>query len=357
MMDDDVELSNNVWKNPGIAEAVKERRRLGEETKSQILLLILKSEPEGMTTHDLVKATGRNRRTVHGICRDYQKKGFINEKTGKYGKYHLSSKALRIDDPSRGPLLLQSYMLRTQLFELGEVALSSSMEFFDSEYSKRILKNQMGIDNTKEKEALQKLYLFEFALRWGSLILYMLIQSMKYSKPSLHINESMRNHLMTKRLETVVNPFILGDTFEEFLLILYEKIWKGQKSKQEDVAMLPTQDVKIDSINEKILKERSHELESIKNKIMEERFEEMESIYKKTFPIVSDLIGNLQYDMVYDHGFLEREEEQRDPNHIECVGELMPMIYVEPDGRKVKQCSRCKRLIPVEDSEPHDLES
>jgi hypothetical protein len=351
MMDDDVELSNNVWKNPGIAEAIKERRKLGEETKQRVISLILESEPQGMTTNELVKVTGRNRRTVHGICRDYQKKGLINEKTGKYGKYHLSSKAFRIDDPSLGPLLLQSYMLRTQLFELGKVALSSSMEFFDSQYSKRMLKNQMGIDNTKEKEALQKFYLFEFALRWGSLILYILIQSMKYAQPSLHINESMRDHLITKRLETAVDPFILGVTFEQLLLILDEKIWKGQKSEQKDAAMLPTQGEKIHSINEKIIEERSHELESIKKKIMEERFEEMESIYKKTFPIVSDLIGKLQYDMVYDHGILERDEEQRDPNHIECGGELMPMIYVEPDGRKVKQCSRCKRLIPVEDSQ------
>jgi hypothetical protein len=336
MMDDDVELSNNVWKNPGIAEAIKERRKLGEETKQRVISLILESEPQGMTTNELVKVTGRNRRTVHGICRDYQKKGLINEKTGKYGKYHLSSKALRIDDPSLGPLLLQSYMLRTQLFELGEVALSSSMEFFDSEYSKRILKNQMGIDNTKEKEALKKFYLFEFALRWGSLLLYILIQSMKYAQPSLHINDSVREHLKIKRLESAVNPFILGVTFEQLLLILDEKIWKGQKSEQKDAAMLPTQDEKIDSINEKIIEERS---------------EEMESIYKKTFPIVSDLIGKLQYDMVYDHGILERDEEQRDPNHIECGGELMSMIYVEPDGRKVKQCSRCKRLIPVEDSQ------
>jgi hypothetical protein len=317
MMDDDAKLSNNVWKNPGIAEAVKERRRLGEETKQLILFLIRESEPEGMTTHELVNATGRDRRTVHGICHYYQNKGLINKKTGKYGKYHLSNKALCADDPSLGPLLLQFHMLRTKLFGLGEVTLCSSMDFFDSERFQRILNNQMGINNLKEEEALKKFYLFEFALRWGSLILYILIQSMKYAQPSLNINESMRDHFMIKRLETAVNPFILGVTFKQLLLILDEKIWKGQKSEQKDTTMHPAHGEKMESIDERIMENKSQEMEGIEKKLMEERFEEMQDIYKKTFPIVFELIEKLQYDMVYDHGILPGErDEQQGPNYI-----------------------------------------
>jgi hypothetical protein len=114
----------------------------------------------------------------------------------------------------------------------------------------------------------------------------------------------------------------------------------------------------MESIDERIMEEKSQEMEGIVKKLMEERFEEMEDIYKKTFPIVFELIEKLQYDMVYEHGILPGErDEQQDPNHIKCEGELMPMIYVGPDGRKVKQCSGCKRLIPVEDSQPPNLES
>jgi hypothetical protein len=207
ILDQVLKLSNDVWKNKRIGEAVKKRKSLGEETKQRIFLLMFESEPKGMTTDELVKATGRDRRTIHGKCRDFQKKGLIKTKTGRYEKYHLSSKGTRTDDPSIGPFLLQFHMLGTQLFELGEVALSSSMEFLDSEYSQRILNYKMGIDNTKEKEALKKFYLFEFALRWGSLLLYILIQSMKYAQPSLHINDSMREHLKIKRLESAVSPF------------------------------------------------------------------------------------------------------------------------------------------------------
>jgi hypothetical protein len=205
----------------------------------------------------------------------------------------LSSKGTRTDDPSIGPFLLQFYMLRTQLFELGEVALSSSMEFFDSEYSQRILNYKMGIDNTKEKEALKKFYLFEFALRWGSLLLYILIQSMKYAQPSLHINDSMREHLKIKRLESAVSPFFLGLSFEQLLLILDEKIWKGQKSEQKDTTMHPAHGEKMESIDERIMEEKSQEMEGIAKKLMEERFEDMEDIYKKTFPIVFELIEKL----------------------------------------------------------------
>jgi hypothetical protein len=349
ILDQVLKLSNDVWKNKRIGEAVKKRKSLGEETKQRIFLLMFESEPKGMTTDELVKATGRDRRTIHGKCRDFQKKGLIKTKTGRYEKYHLSSKGTRTDDPSIGPFLLQFHMLGTQLFELGEVALSSSMEFLDSEYSQRILNYKMGIDNTKEKEALKKFYLFEFALRWGSLLLYILIQSMKYAQPSLHINDSMREHLKIKRLESAVSPFFLGLSFEQLLLILDEKIWKGQK---------PAHGKKMESIDERIMEEKSQEMEGIVKKLMEERFEEMEDIYKKTFPIVFELIEKLQYDMVYEHGILPGErDEQQDPNHIKCEGELMPMIYVGPDGRKVKQCSGCKRLIPVEDSQPPNLES
>jgi hypothetical protein len=351
MMDDDAKLSNNVWKNPGIAEAVKERRRLGEETKQRVLSLILESEPQGMTTNELVKATGRNRRTIHGICRGYMKKGLM-EKSGRYGKYHLSSNAMHIDDPAIGSDILQYQMIRTQLFALGEVAFSSAMDFFDAESFQQILNNK---NNIEQKESLEKVYLFEFALRWGALILYILIQSMKYAQPSLNISESLRNHLVSKRLGTIVNPHILGVTFEQLLLILEGKIWKEQELEQkEDWIPLPPEDEGIEDINEKIMEEREQrfkEMESIKKRLMEQRFKEMESIYKKTFPSVFEQIG--EYDMVYEPGILAAErDEQEDPNHSKCGGELMHGIYIDPDGRRVKKCLRCKRLIPVEDSKP-----
>jgi DNA invertase Pin-like site-specific DNA recombinase len=69
-----LKLSNDVWKYNRIRGAVKKRKSLGEETKQRIFLLISESEPKGMTTDELAKATGRNRQTIHGICREFQKK-------------------------------------------------------------------------------------------------------------------------------------------------------------------------------------------------------------------------------------------------------------------------------------------
>jgi hypothetical protein len=308
-----------------IQEAVKKRKKLGEETKQRIFLLIAESEPQGMTTNELVKATGRNRRTVHGICRYYQEKRLI-EKTGRYGKYHLSSKAKQIDEPSIGSLIVQLHMLRTKLFGLGEIAFASSMGFCDVAYPQHIF-NEYKKDpaNIKQKEAVEKFILFEFALRWGASILYLLIQSMRYAHPSLHINESMRNQLITRRLETAVNPFLLRSTFELLLLILEKSLGKEQESEQKDTRNLSL-------------------------KLMGERFEEMENTYKKTFPTVFEAIEKLQHDMVYEPGLLEvQRSEQEDPDHTKCEGELMPRIHVDSDGRKVKRCGRCKRWIPVED--------
>jgi hypothetical protein len=201
-------LSNNVKGGVSrVLEAVEERKRLGEKTRELIISQIVEREPVGMTTRELVKTTGRDRRTVHGICREYQKRGLIQPKTGKYGKYQLTSKANQVDEPVIGSLLVYLHLIRTGLFGLGEVALTSSMDFCDAARLQSILEEyQKDPDIIQDKDVLGKFFLFEFALRLGASILYIMIQSMKYVDPSLGISESMRDHLISKRFEALANP-------------------------------------------------------------------------------------------------------------------------------------------------------
>jgi hypothetical protein len=220
------------------------------------------------------------------------------------------------------------------------------MNFCNAASSQRILeKYQKNPDTIQQKEALGKFFLFEFALRLGASILYTMIQSMKYTNPSLSISNLMRKELITKRFETAVNPLLLRSTFKLLLLFLEQRLWK-----EYSIPLPPTssEDEKMESIYDKLSKEVDDKMESFHNKLMEKRFEEMDSIYKKTFPIVFEAIQKIGYDMLYEPGLVEKE----DPNHIKCGGELMPQVGVDPHGRRAKKCVRCKRWIPVEDPKP-----
>lgn len=329
-------------------EAIEKRKRLGEETKQLIFSLIATSEPAGLTTKELVKSTGRNRRTVHGICRDYQKRGLVSPKRGRYGKYHLTSKATQVDDPDIGSMLVQLHMIRTGLFGLGEVALTSSMDFCDSAYLQRILeKYQKNPDIVQNKDALGKFFLVEFALRLGASILYTMIQSMKYVNPLLGISESMRDHLTSKRFEALANPMYLKEMFELLLLFLERKLWKEYDVPTPPSPSPPSKNEKTHNDIDKLTTEGDDEMKSFRKKLMEERFEEMERIYKETFPIIFESIQNIGHDMIYGPGLIEASGiEEEDPDHIKCGGELGE-ARVDSQGIVAKKCLKCKRWFQL----------
>jgi hypothetical protein len=356
-----LEVSNNVGLSEKmiskqIREAAKKRISIGEESKQRIFLLILNSEPKGMTTDDLVKATGLDRRRIHGICRDYQDKGLLN-KTNKRGQYHLSSKAKHLDDPSIGSFMVLWDMIGSWLFELGDVAMSTSMNFVDADHVQQILDSQKHPNKTKQKEALGKFLLFEFALRVGASILYIMIQSMKYADSSLHIgesmsiSESMKNHLISSRYKGI-NPAYFKVMFEELLLILEHRLWKEHDFPTSSPRIPPDipVDEKMDSVKEDEYSRVDSDYENFQKILMKERFEEMEKMYKDTFPKISESMKDLGFDMVYEPGLSELERmKKEDPNHVKCQGEL-GKTRLDPRGRMAKRCLKCKRWIPMEKS-------
>jgi predicted transcriptional regulator len=335
-------------------EALRKRREVGEETRQRVLVKILESEPKGMSTKDLVKATGRNRRTIQGICSNYESKGLL-KKTNKKGKYHLTSKAKLIDDPSVGSFLVLWNMISGLPFELGDVAMSSSMDFVNTKRVQQILNSQKRPNKSKQKEALGKFLLFEFALRVGASILYIMIQSMKYADPSLRIgestsiSESMKDQLVSSRYRGI-NPTYFKVMFEELLLILEHRLWKEYSFPHESFRIPPPipEDEKMDSVKDDIYSRVDSKYENFQKRLLKERFEEMERMYKNTFPKIIESIQNLGYDMVYDPGLAELERmEKEDPNHVKCEGELSK-VRLDPSGRMAKRCLKCKRWIPVE---------
>jgi predicted transcriptional regulator len=346
-----------------IGEAVRKRRELGEETKRKVFVKILESEPNGMSTQDLVKAIGRDRRTIQGICQDYENEGLI-KKTNKKGQYHLTSKAKRIDNPSVGSFLVLWNMIGSWLFELGDIAMSSSMDFVKVKRVQQILNSQKRPNETIHKEAFGKFLLFEFALRVGASILYIMIQSMKYADPSLHmgeslkISESMKDHLVSNRYKGI-NPVYFKVMFEELLLILEHRLWKEYDFPHESPRVPPDipEDERMDSVKDDIYSRVDRKYENFQKRVMKEKFEVMEKMYKDTFPTMFESMQDLAFDMVYEPGLAELERmEKEDPDHVKCGGELSK-AKLDLGGRIAKRCLKCKRWFPVEKSNMGSLQS
>jgi hypothetical protein len=293
-----------------VKEAVEQRKKLGEKTRKLVFSLIAANEPAGMTTKELVKSTGRDRRTIHGVCKYYQKRGLLKPKIGRYGKYHLTSKATKIDEPDIGSVLVQLHMIRTGLFGLGENALSSSMDFCDATYLQRLLEDQKKSEIVGNEDSLGKFYLFEFALRLGAALLYTMIQSMKYANPSLSISESLRDHIISRRYETLATPMYLNEVFELLLLFLESKLWKEYDVPTIPSPLPPSQNESTHNVIDIIMEERDHKMKSFREKLMEERFGVMERIYKETFPIIFESLQKIGYDMVYKPGLVKVGEEE-----------------------------------------------
>ena len=143
------------------------------------------------------------------------------------------------------------------------------------EHSTNTEKKEMGQKSTDDFE---RFYLFEFALRMGATISYLLIQSMKYAQPSPHISEAKRVQLITRFLEKSVSPMLLIDSFHQLLSILEERSWKNRTPKEED------------------------ERPGTWPESMEGRVKEMENIFRNTFRSMfeefENIWINIQYEMV-----------------------------------------------------------
>ena len=71
---------------------------------------------------------------------------------------------------------------------------------------------------------------FEFALRVGASILYIMIQSMKCADPSLRMGdvimtESMKAHIVSRWYDTI-NPMYFRPMFELLLVLLERRLWR-----------------------------------------------------------------------------------------------------------------------------------
>lgn len=330
--------------NKRIENALETHKKLGLETKTKILSMIAQSEPAGMTTDDLVKATKRNRRTIHVICKKYQDDDILM-KTGTFGKYHLGPK-------SREDIHLRAFFFQEKIFEkffrLAGTGASTSSKYFDYQNYGHILhfskeRREYNEDFSKRNRDLDELYLYEYSLKLGAIFTYQLIQSIKNAQQRPELDLSKKDQIIAKWVEKVINPLSILESFSH-LCPVYKRM---QRPRENASSFRPSffelQNVKI------------AELEKIFENIFPELFKDLEKIKHS-----DEVAGRVEW--AKDHALelvrlekLEKKMERlkkEDPNHVKCKGKLESTLFVHNDGQFVKRCSKCRRWIPVGDYKP-----
>jgi hypothetical protein len=327
-----------------IENALEKHKKLGEETKKKILSLIFQSEPAGMSTDDLVKATKRNRRTIHAICKKYEDNGILL-KTGTFGKYHLGPK-------SREDIHLKAFFFQEKIFDkfffLAGTGASTSSKYFNYQnyghmlhFSKERLEYNENF--SKRNRDLDDLYLYEYSLKLGASLTYQLIQSIKYAQQEPDLDQSRRDRIILKWVENIVNPLSILDSFSR-LNPVYKRMQIPKKNTSDfKPSFFELQSVKvaeIEKIFENVFPELFKDLEKINHSI------EVEDKVQGAKNHALELVRLGKSEKKIKH--LEKD----DPTHVKCGGELEPMLHIHNNGQYVKRCSKCSRWVPVKESKP-----
>jgi IclR helix-turn-helix domain len=143
-------------------EYIARLRLVGEQNKETILECIAKNEPEGRSTSELSEETGLHRDTIYSLSKQLENEGWV-KKGGKYGKYHLTEKAL--NDPSIGSWIFRGEVMRS--IARWSVPWAKPNKF-----------------SSLEAKAPNKEYeiegeLFDFANKIGALVVFILLHALR----------------------------------------------------------------------------------------------------------------------------------------------------------------------------------
>ena len=294
----------------------------GEDTKQKILEIIAESEPDGKTSGELVKNTGLHRDSIRLACNSLTRENLIVRSGGKLGKYHLVSKIFE-EDPGLNAFL-SGTAITNKFYELTEYPTCINNIFCNTIFCQEKWKSE---DYDNPDNLVDEVYIFEFALRLGAVIIYQLIQAVRFSQ--LHkYSTTAENNLLIKYIENAVRPLLLIRIFRK----LFPVSRRLNTDSDEGLTLfLDLQDNKLDDLMR---------------------------IFRNTFPDLFVGLENIRTDEIpkqiewRKHDFyqqLERKKrlEKEDPDHTKCNGPLVPDIKTNIKGRKVRRCSKCHRWIEV----------
>lgn len=312
--------------NRNLKGAQDARRKQGRDREKELFSHVEASEPIGKTSAELKKEMNLSRDRVYTICKKYLDEGLFF-KTGKFGKYRLTSKAL--GDPAKKAFFFNSKMMKDfWSFE----SISKSNAFCNTEYIQSILndnKNGRNKPTFKRDPGKDKLSLFEFALRIGSIVTYEMLMAIKFASDCSEANT--KDKLAWKWIDNVINPGLILKAF----------------------ACIPEIErrLKRNSTNERPYS--FYDMDSTDVGCLMQSFQSVfPDVYRKSEGILSGLQRRIDSYRKHSKEMSERDNQMRidDPKHAKCDGKLIPEIKANPDGTKFQQCAKCHRWIKIKKS-------
>jgi hypothetical protein len=315
-----------VRRNINVEDAHESRRNQGMRTKEKVFSIITNSGHVGKSSGELRHETGLSRDRIHTICKEYMDEGMLY-KTGRYGKYLLTQKAL--GDPARKGRLFGLKIMK-DFFSFDYISANSG-KFCNTAYIDNII-NDIKKRNTKpsinrDPNIKDQLFLFEFAVRIGAIITYEMIRAIKFASDNPEVNE--KDQLAWKWIDNVILP--------QYILASFADTWVVKKNlKHTRLERGPFYDMDK--------KELEALLQSFQNIFPE--------VYEKSEDILSGLQSRIDSDREYAKEIFDREKQMQieDPKHTKCGGQLIPVIKTGLEGIKVQQCSKCHRWIKIRKS-------
>jgi hypothetical protein len=337
------------------------KRKRGRETKRKLFSLIEESEPKGLTLGELVKATkkifppkGLHRDRVADICKEYITGGLLKQEPkekGKFGWYHLGPNAY--GDPRLAAFYLQREIMDPDFFRLGKEAICFSSEFSIYHGKKQLLLSPQYkdyLESSNENEALDKLYMFEYSLKLGAILVYQLIQAIRYAEATPLLSSFQKDDFVLKWIENAVMPMPLVQTFRR-LLPVYKRLAKPKQvenlQEAESMGWLELEKGEIEGL-----------ANIFRNTFGGSFLQKLEGIRSASIP--RDLSE-------HKHRISESERieqlRKEDPDHIKCGGVADPLAIKRlgvisssegqtvnlystgKDYQPIKRCSRCGRRI------------
>jgi hypothetical protein len=188
-----------------LSQSVKQRtvnflmkqKSLGELNKEKIMQTLAFNHPNGRTTHELKIDTGLDRDTIYTHGEDLKKSGLVIKK-GKFGKYHLTEKAL--SDPSIGSWIFRGEVMRG--ITKWSVPGSRPNKFCNIDTQNR------------DKEYQTERELFDFANKLSALITYILLHALRprdisfngTSKKKIKLSGKEKTEQATRWVENTISP-------------------------------------------------------------------------------------------------------------------------------------------------------
>jgi len=272
-------------------EAVSGKIEKGVRTKKRVFSIIETSDG-GKSTSDLVMETGLSRDRIHEICKEYMDQGDLY-KTGRYGKYRLTPKAL--GDPSKkGFFFCLEMMKRLSFFE----DISADNKFCNTKYIQNI-RNRKGLN--RNPNALEELALFEFVLIIGSITTYEMLRGIKFASDWSEVNA--KDALARKWIDNVINPGLILARFADIPEV--EQRLKRNNSKERPYSFYDMDSKDVGNLMQSF------------QKVFPE-------VYRRSEGILSGLQSKIDSYRKHAKETSERDNQMRidDPKHTKCGGEL-----------------------------------